>query len=76
MSTSVSSVLGVGSTTMLKRRLSAADMSLTPRSRVLAVAMIEKPFWRGNFGRQLRHGDALFREQRDHRVLHFRRRSG
>ena len=44
MSISVSSVVGVGSTTMLKRRLRAADMSLTPRSRVLAVAMIEKPF--------------------------------
>ncbi|MNN30940.1 hypothetical protein D3C81_1446050 [compost metagenome] len=28
---------------MLKRRFSAADISLTPRSLVLAVAMIEKP---------------------------------
>ena len=29
---------------MLKRRLRAADMSLTPRSRVLAVAITENPF--------------------------------
>ena len=32
---------------MLNRRLSAADMSLTPLSRVLAVAMSEKPFCAG-----------------------------
>src|SRR5207237_876389 len=34
---------GSGSTTVLKRRLSAADSSLTPRSRLLAVAMTLKP---------------------------------
>ena len=48
-------------------------MSLTPRSRVLAVAMIEKPFLAGtsvvSSGTEMR----LFREERDHRVLHFRR---
>ena len=38
---------GVGRTTMLNRRFRAADMSLTPLSRVLAVAMTEKPFWAG-----------------------------
>jgi len=32
-----------GMRTKLKRRLSAEDRSLTPRSRLLAVAMIEKP---------------------------------
>lgn len=34
-----------GMRTKLKRRLSAEDRSLTPRSRLLAVAMIEKPGW-------------------------------
>ena len=43
MSISVSRSAGVGSTTMLNRRFRAADMSFTPRSRVLAVAMMEKP---------------------------------
>ena len=47
MSISVSSVLGVGRTMMLKRRLRAADMSLTPRSRVLAVAITENPLAAG-----------------------------
>ena len=36
---------GVGSTTMLKRRFSAEDISLTPLSLVFAVAMTEKPFF-------------------------------
>ncbi len=34
-----------GMRTKLKRRLSAEDRSLTPRSRLLAVAMMEKPGW-------------------------------
>ena len=71
MSISVSSVLGVGRTTMLNRRLRAADMSLTPRSRVLAVAITENPLAAGDLGGQLRHGNPLLRQQRDHRVLHF-----
>ena len=33
---------------MLKRLLRAEDISFTPRSRVLAVAMIEKPRWAGS----------------------------
>ena len=32
---------------MLNRRFNAADISLTPLSRVLAVAITEKPFWAG-----------------------------
>jgi hypothetical protein len=32
-----------GMRTKLNRRLSAEDRSFTPRSRLLAVAMIEKP---------------------------------
>src|SRR2546430_2090068 len=43
METSVSKSAGAGSTTRLKRRFRAADMSLTPRSRVLAVVTNEKP---------------------------------
>jgi hypothetical protein len=43
MSTSSSTVAGTGSTTVLKRRRSALDSSLTPRSRSLAVAMTLKP---------------------------------
>ena len=39
MDTSVSRSAGAGSTTRLNRRFNAADMSFTPRSRVLAVAM-------------------------------------
>ena len=46
---------------MLNRRLRAADMSLTPRSRVLAVAMTEKPFWAGtsvaSSGTEIRFSD-------------------
>ncbi len=34
-----------GMRTKLKRRFSAEDRSLTPRSRLLAVAMMEKPGW-------------------------------
>ena len=44
ISISASRVAGAGSTTMLNRRFKAADISLTPLSRVLAVAMTEKPF--------------------------------
>ena len=33
---------------MLNRRFRAADISLTPLSRVLAVAMTENPFWAGS----------------------------
>ena len=69
---SISSVFGVGRTTILKRRLRAADMSLTPRSRVLAVAITENPFLGGKFGGQLRHRDPLLRQQGNHRVLHLR----
>ncbi len=43
MSTSSSSVAGSGSTTVLNRRRSAEDRSLTPLSRSLAVAMTLKP---------------------------------
>ena len=43
MSTSSSSEPGSGSTTVLKRRRSALDSSLTPRSRSLAVAITLKP---------------------------------
>jgi len=43
MSTSSSAVSGTGSTTVLKRRLSALDSSFTPRSRLLAVATRLKP---------------------------------
>jgi len=43
ISISLSIVRGVGRTTMLNRRLSAADMSFTPRSRVLAVPIRLKP---------------------------------
>ena len=43
MSTSASAVSGSGSTTVLKRRRSALDSSLTPRSRSLAVAIRLKP---------------------------------
>ena len=39
---------GVGRTTMLKRRFRAADISLPPLSRVLAVAIMEKPFFAGS----------------------------
>ena len=47
MSSSVSMSDGVGRTTMLNRRFNAADISLTPLSRVLAVAMTEKPLAAG-----------------------------
>ena len=47
ISISVAMSAGVGRTIMLNRRFRAADMSLTPLSRVLAVAMREKPFWAG-----------------------------
>ena len=40
--TSSSSVAGVGSTTVLKRRFSALDISLTPRSLLLAVAIMRQ----------------------------------
>ena len=43
MSTSSSSLAGSGSTTVLNRRRSADDRSLTPRSRSLAVAITENP---------------------------------
>ncbi len=43
MSTSASALSGSGSTTVLKRRRSALDSSLTPRSRSLAVAIRLKP---------------------------------
>ena len=43
MSTSSSGVAGSGSTTVLKRRRSALESSLTPRSRSLAVAIRLKP---------------------------------
>ncbi|CAM5654237.1 hypothetical protein SGRIM128S_07329 [Streptomyces griseomycini] len=43
MSTSASGVAGSGRTTVLKRRRSALERSLTPRSRSLAVAMTLKP---------------------------------
>ncbi|MNS90953.1 hypothetical protein D3C72_1250250 [compost metagenome] len=41
--TSSASLDGTGSTTVLKRRLSALDSSFTPLSRLLAVAITEKP---------------------------------
>ena len=47
ISISASRELGLGKTTMLKRRFKAADISLTPLSLVLAVAIIEKPFLAG-----------------------------
>ena len=54
---------GAGRTTMLNRRLRAADMSLTPLSRVLAVAMREKPFRAGtsspNSGTEMRFSDRM-----------------
>ncbi|CAM5514562.1 hypothetical protein SMICM304S_08196 [Streptomyces microflavus] len=43
MSTSASGVAGSGRTTVLNRRRSALESSLTPRSRSLAVAMTLKP---------------------------------
>ena len=43
MDTSSSSESGVGRITVLKRRLSALDISLTPRSLLLAVAIRLKP---------------------------------
>lgn len=43
MSTSSSGVAGSGSTTVLKRRRSALESSLTPRSRSLAVAIRLNP---------------------------------
>ena len=41
--TSSSCEAGTGSTTVLKRRFKALDSSFTPLSRLLAVAMTEKP---------------------------------
>ena len=43
IATSSSSLAGTGNTTVLKRRFSAAESSLTPLSRLFAVAMTEKP---------------------------------
>ena len=43
MATSSSSLAGSGSTTVLKRRRSAEDSSLTPLSRSFAVAMTLNP---------------------------------
>jgi len=43
MSASAFLLVTTGMRTKLKRRLSAEDRSLTPRSRLLAVAMTEKP---------------------------------
>ena len=61
---------------MLNRRFNAADMSFTPRSRVLAVAMIENPRWPAtsvaSSGTEMRFSDS----KRDHGVLHFRGAAG
>ena len=43
MATSSSKVAGVGSTTVLNRRIKALDRSFTPLSRLLAVAITLKP---------------------------------
>ena len=54
---------GTGSTTLLKRRVSAADMSLTPRSRVLAVAIRLKPrlagMWKPSSGTAIIFSDRM-----------------
>ena len=47
ISISDSRLSGAGSTTMLNLRFKAADISLTPLSLVLAVAMTENPFLAG-----------------------------
>ena len=57
-------------TTVLKRRLSADDSSLTPRSRLLAVAMTLKPLraWTSVLSSAI--GQRLLRQDGDQRVLH------
>ena len=70
MSTSSSGVAGSGSTTVLNRRRSALDSSLTPRSRSLAVAMRLKPRTAWTSCAQLRDRQRLLGQDRDQRVLH------
>ena len=76
MSTSSSTLAGSGSTTVLKRRRSALDSSLTPRSRSLAVAMRLKPADGLHLAAQLRHRQRLLGQDRDQRVLHVGRDAG
>ena len=54
---------GGGRITMLNLRFRAADISLTPLSLVLAVAMTENPFWAGSSsassGMEMRFSDKM-----------------
>ena len=63
ISISASRFSGAGRTTMLNRRFKAADISLTPLSLVLAVAMTENPFLAGtsmpNSGTEIRFSDKM-----------------
>ena len=70
IATSSSMSSGSGSTTTLKRRFSAEDSSLTPLSRLLAVAMTLKPRAGVDGSVQLRDRHHLFRQHGDQRVLH------
>ena len=70
MAISSSAVAGSGSTTVLKRRRSALDSSLTPRSRSLAVAMRLKPWTAGDLGVELGDRQHLLRQDGDQGVLH------
>ena len=72
----LSAVSGSGRTTVLKRRRSALDSSLTPRSRSLAVAITLKPRTACDLAAELGDRQRLLRQDRDQRVLHVGRDAG
>ena len=76
MAISSSALAGSGSTTVLNRRRSAPDSSLTPRSRSLAVAIEVEAVHGRDLGVQLGHGQHLLGQDRDERVLHLGRHAG
>ena len=73
---SSSTVSGSGRTTVLKRRRSALESSLMPRSRSLAVAIRLKPADRRHLGVELGYRQRLLRQDHHERVLDVGRHPG
>ena len=76
ISTSWSRLSGSGSTTVLNRRRSAEDRSLTPLSRLFAVAMTLNPLTRLHFCVEFGDGQGLLAHDGDEGILHVRRDPG